>query len=108
MPQKEEYQYVIQLEEIPEEIAQRAKFILVSYPNNPTTAMAPEQFYLDLIAFAKNMISLSSMTMRTVNLCLTGNHVEAFLPSLELWMSALNSIPCPKPTGLLGLESDFA
>ncbi|MBE7682314.1 aminotransferase class I/II-fold pyridoxal phosphate-dependent enzyme [Paenibacillus sp. P13VS] len=53
MPQKEEHQYVIQLEEIPEEIAQRAKFMLVSYPNNPTTAMAPEQFYLDLIAFAK-------------------------------------------------------
>ncbi|NUU77754.1 aminotransferase class I/II-fold pyridoxal phosphate-dependent enzyme [Paenibacillus xylanilyticus] len=53
MPQKEEHHYVIQLEEIPEDIAQRAKFMLVSYPNNPTTAMAPEQFYLDLIAFAK-------------------------------------------------------
>ncbi|WP_145323508.1 aminotransferase class I/II-fold pyridoxal phosphate-dependent enzyme [Paenibacillus xylanexedens] len=53
MPQKEEHHYVIQLEEIPKDIAQRAKFMLVSYPNNPTTAMAPEQFYLDLIAFAK-------------------------------------------------------
>ncbi|QOS82329.1 aminotransferase class I/II-fold pyridoxal phosphate-dependent enzyme [Paenibacillus sp. JNUCC31] len=51
--QKEAHGYVIQLQDIPEDIAHRAKFMLVSYPNNPTTAMAPEQFYLDLIAFAK-------------------------------------------------------
>ncbi|WP_440111437.1 aminotransferase class I/II-fold pyridoxal phosphate-dependent enzyme [Paenibacillus sp. QZ-Y1] len=53
MSQKEEHGYVIQLQDIPEDIAHRAKFMLVSYPNNPTTAMAPEQFYVDLIAFAK-------------------------------------------------------
>ncbi|MCG7376122.1 aminotransferase class I/II-fold pyridoxal phosphate-dependent enzyme [Paenibacillus sp. ACRSA] len=53
MPQQEEHGYVIQLEDIPADIAARAKFMLVSYPNNPTTAMAPEQFYVDLIAFAK-------------------------------------------------------
>ncbi|MEC0124457.1 aminotransferase class I/II-fold pyridoxal phosphate-dependent enzyme [Paenibacillus pabuli] len=53
MSQKEEHGYVIQLQDIPEDVAQRAKFMLVSYPNNPTTAMAPDQFYLDLIAFAK-------------------------------------------------------
>ncbi len=27
--------------------------MVVSYPNNPTTAMAPAQFYQDLVAFAK-------------------------------------------------------
>ncbi|PYE49749.1 aminotransferase class I/II-fold pyridoxal phosphate-dependent enzyme [Paenibacillus barcinonensis] len=53
LPQKEEHNYVIQLHEIPEAVAQRAKFMLVSYPNNPTTAMAPDSFYGELIAFAK-------------------------------------------------------
>lgn len=53
MPQKKENDYVIQLSEIPEDIAKRAKFMLVSYPNNPTAAMAPEPFYHELIAFAK-------------------------------------------------------
>ncbi|MCK6075198.1 aminotransferase class I/II-fold pyridoxal phosphate-dependent enzyme [Paenibacillus silvae] len=53
MPQKEEHNYVIQLHEIPEAAAERAKFMLVSYPNNPTTAMAPDSFYEELIAFAK-------------------------------------------------------
>ncbi|MBQ1940567.1 MAG: aminotransferase class I/II-fold pyridoxal phosphate-dependent enzyme, partial [Selenomonadaceae bacterium] len=53
MPQKKEKEYVIQLNEIPEEVAKKAKFMLVSYPNNPTAAMAPESFYHELVAFAK-------------------------------------------------------
>ena len=53
MPLKKENDYVIQLQDIPEEIANKAKFMLVSYPNNPTAAMAPESFYHELVAFAK-------------------------------------------------------
>ena len=53
MPQKKENDYVIQLQDIPEEVAQKAKFMLVSYPNNPTAAMAPESFYHELVAFAR-------------------------------------------------------
>ena len=53
MPQKKENDYVIQLQDIPEEVAKKAKFMLVSYPNNPTAAMAPESFYHELVAFAK-------------------------------------------------------
>ena len=30
----------------------KAKLMVVSYPNNPTTAMAPDSFYEELIAFA--------------------------------------------------------
>ena len=54
MPQKKENDYVSQLQDIPEEVAKKAKFMLVSYPNNPTTAMAPESFYHELVAFARN------------------------------------------------------
>ena len=53
MPQKKEHDYVIQLRDIPEEVARRAKLMLVSYPNNPTAAMAPLDFYKELIEFAK-------------------------------------------------------
>ncbi|WP_110934110.1 aminotransferase class I/II-fold pyridoxal phosphate-dependent enzyme [Paenibacillus bouchesdurhonensis] len=53
MPQKKENGYVIDLQDIPEHVAQQAKLMLVSYPNNPTSAMAPDSFYVDLIAFAK-------------------------------------------------------
>lgn len=53
MPQKKEHNYVIQLKDIPEEVARRAKLMLVSYPNNPTAAMAPKEFYEELIDFAR-------------------------------------------------------
>lgn len=53
MPQKRENGYLIQLSEIPEDVARRAKFMVVSYPNNPTAVMAPDSFYEELIAFAK-------------------------------------------------------
>lgn len=53
MPQKKENGYVINLRDIPEHVAKKAKLIIVSYPNNPTTAMAPDSFYVDLINFAK-------------------------------------------------------
>ena len=39
----------------PEEIARRAKFMVVSYPNNPTAVMAPDSFYEELVAFAKKI-----------------------------------------------------
>ena len=53
MPLQKENDYVIQLQDIPEEIARKAKFMLVSYPNNPTAATAPESFYHEVEAFAQ-------------------------------------------------------
>lgn len=53
MPQKKENGYVINFQDIPEEVAERAKLMVVSYPNNPTTAMAPDSFYEELIVFAR-------------------------------------------------------
>ena len=52
MPQRPENGYIIDLCEIPSEVAKAAKLMIVSYPNNPTTAVAPDEFYRALIAFA--------------------------------------------------------
>lgn len=53
MPMKEENGYLIDLDAIPEEIAERAKLMVVSYPNNPTGAVANDAFYEKLVAFAR-------------------------------------------------------
>lgn len=53
MPQLKEHDYIIQLDQIPSDVTARAKFMIVSYPNNPTTAVAPADFYERLIHFAK-------------------------------------------------------
>jgi len=41
------------VKEIPEEVAEKARLMVISYPNNPTTVMAPDSFYEEVIAFAK-------------------------------------------------------
>jgi len=48
-----EKDYILDFADIPEDIAKRAKLIIVSYPLNPVCAVADDQFYRDLIAFAK-------------------------------------------------------
>ncbi|QSQ10348.1 LL-diaminopimelate aminotransferase [Koleobacter methoxysyntrophicus] len=53
MPLKEEKGFLIDLDEIPSDVAAKAKFMIVSYPNNPVTAIAPPEFYRKLIDFAK-------------------------------------------------------
>jgi LL-diaminopimelate aminotransferase len=53
MPLLKENKYLIDLEAIDKDVAHRAKFIIVSYPNNPTAATAPREFYIKLVEFAK-------------------------------------------------------
>lgn len=53
MPMKEENDFLICFDEISEEVAKKAVLMIVSYPNNPTGAVADDRFYTELIAFAK-------------------------------------------------------
>lgn len=53
MPLLEENGYLIDFDAMDPEIAKKAKMMIVSYPNNPTCAIAPDSFYKELIAFAK-------------------------------------------------------
>ena len=52
-PLIKENNFLINFDEIDEEIAKKAKMIVVSYPNNPITATADYDFYERLVAFAK-------------------------------------------------------
>ncbi|MEO1799234.1 MAG: aspartate aminotransferase [Cyanobacteria bacterium J06629_2] len=47
-----EQDWLIDLEAIPEEIARQAKILYFNYPNNPTTATAPREFYEEVVKFA--------------------------------------------------------
>ena len=50
---KEENDYELDLDSIPEELAYKAKAIIVSYPANPVSASVRPEFYPKLIAWAK-------------------------------------------------------
>ncbi len=50
---KEENGYLIDFNSIPEDVARKAKAIVVSYPANPICRLAPVSFYEELVAWAK-------------------------------------------------------
>ncbi|MEQ9482807.1 aspartate aminotransferase [Coleofasciculus sp. F4-SAH-05] len=50
---KPENDWLIDLAAIPEDVAQRAKILYFNYPNNPTTATAPREFFEEIVAFAR-------------------------------------------------------
>ncbi len=53
VPLKEENGFLPDLGSIPREVVERAKIIWVNYPNNPTSADATEDFYKELVKWAK-------------------------------------------------------
>ncbi|MCB9451783.1 MAG: aminotransferase class I/II-fold pyridoxal phosphate-dependent enzyme [Anaerolineaceae bacterium] len=52
LPMRAENQYLVDVSDIPDQIAARAKVLWVNYPNNPTGATANVDFYRDLVAFS--------------------------------------------------------
>ena len=52
MPLREENNFLPDLERIPKRVLLRAKLVFVNYPNNPTSATAPVNFFKDLIRTA--------------------------------------------------------
>jgi LL-diaminopimelate aminotransferase len=53
MPLLAENDFLPDLTAIPEEVARRAKMMIINYPGNPVAALAPASFFADVIAFAK-------------------------------------------------------
>jgi len=50
---KPENDWVIDLADIPDEVAERAKILYFNYPSNPTAATAPREFFEEVVAFAR-------------------------------------------------------
>lgn len=53
VPLKEENNFLLNYQTIPEEVAKKAKIIWLNYPNSPTGACASREYYQGLIAWAK-------------------------------------------------------
>jgi len=79
MPMLEENDYLIQLQDIPTDVAKKAKMMIVSYPNNPTTALAPDSFYHELIRFAKEFDIVVLHDNAYSDLVFDGKHGGSFL-----------------------------
>lgn len=79
MAMRKEHDFLIQFDEIPEDIAKQAKMMIISYPNNPTGATAPDSFYEELIAFAKKYDIMVLHDTAYSNLVFDGEEGRSFL-----------------------------
>ena len=79
MPMLKEHDYLIQFHDIPGEIADKAKMMIISYPNNPTGATAPDSFYEELIQFAKAHDIIVIHDTAYSNLVFDGEEGKSFL-----------------------------
>lgn len=63
VPLLEENDFLPDLDSIPKEIAQKAKILVLNYPNNPTGAVAPKWFLEKAVNFCKenNILLLSDL-----------------------------------------------
>ena len=52
MVMRQENDWLIDLNEIPPEVARKAKVLYFNYPNNPTSAVAPRSFFEGIVEFA--------------------------------------------------------
>lgn len=61
MPLLSENAFLPVLDDIPKEVAKRSKLMWISYPNNPTSAIAPPKFLDEVVEFARehNIIVVS-------------------------------------------------
>ena len=50
---KAENDWLIDLKDIPDTIAEQAKILYFNYPSNPTAATAPREFFQDIVNFAR-------------------------------------------------------
>ncbi len=107
-PLYEEKNWILDFDDIPDDIADRAKAIVVSYPNNPTTAVADFEFYEKLVAFAKKHDVIVIHDNAYSDLLLNGKTGISFLrvPGAKDVGIEFNSLS--KTYNLTGMRASFA
>jgi LL-diaminopimelate aminotransferase len=75
----EKNDWLIDLAAIPDEVAKRAKILYFNYPNNPTTATAPREFFEEIVAFARRHEILLVHDMCYAELAYDGYHPTSLL-----------------------------
>ncbi|MDF2674008.1 MAG: aspartate/tyrosine/aromatic aminotransferase [Clostridiales bacterium] len=76
---KAEDQYLPRLDNIFPEVAKKAKILITNYPNNPTGAVATEEFYKNLIDFGKGNDIVIANDGAYMDICREGTESRSIL-----------------------------
>lgn len=79
MPLKEENNFLPDLKAIPESVAQKAKMMILNYPNNPVAAVADISFFEEVVDFAQKYGILVCHDFAYSELAFDGHRPPSFL-----------------------------
>jgi LL-diaminopimelate aminotransferase len=79
IPLREENNFLPKLDEIPSEIAKKAKIIFLNYPNNPTSAIATKEFIKEAIDFCIDNKIILAHDYAYGEICFDGYRAPSFL-----------------------------
>ncbi len=79
MPLKKENKFLIDFKSIPEDVLKKAKLLFFNYPNNPTAAVADDDFYVEVIEVAKKYDILVCHDAAYTEMTYDGYRAKSFL-----------------------------
>ncbi len=79
MPLLAENGFLVDFSAIPEEVARRAKLLWLNYPNNPTGAVAPLDFFVEAVGFARKYDLLLAHDTPYIDICYNGYRAPSLL-----------------------------
>lgn len=108
LPLEAEKNFLLDFDSIDPALSHRAKFMVVSYPNNPTTAVAPPEFYQRLVHYAKKYDIFVLHDNAYAELVLDGEPGSSFLATPGAVECGLEFNSLSKSYNLTGMRMSFA
>lgn len=108
MPLKVENGFLPDLDAIPADIAKKAKLMFINYPNNPTGAIANDDFYRKVIAFAKEFDILVCHDSAYQDLAFDGYRPPSFMEYPGAKEVGIEFGSCSKPYNMTGWRIGWA
>ena len=108
MPMTEENGFLADFDSVPEDIARRAKIMFLGYPNNPTGAIATEEYFDRAIAFCRSHDILLAHDNAYSDLSYDGYVAPSILQRPGAREVAIEFFSLSKPYNMTGWRIGFA
>lgn len=108
MPLKQENDFLPVLDDIPSSVANKAKFMVISYPNNPTGAIATDTFMKELVEFCRKYNILLCHDLAYSELGFDNNIPKSIFEYMSLEENAIEFFTFSKTYHMAGWRIGFS
>jgi len=108
IPLKKENDFLPNFDEIPSDIARKAKILFLNYPNNPTTAVAEKEFIKSAIDFCKDYGIILAHDFAYGEITFDGYRAKSFLEVDDAFEVCIEFNSLSKTYNMTGWRIGFA